>query len=44
MSNKSKGGGTKKGLFITDGASVPTELIKRGAGTPVKPKPKPTEK
>jgi hypothetical protein len=44
MSNKSKGSDTNKGAFVTDGASVPTKLIKRGAGTPVKPKPKPTEK
>jgi len=30
---------SNKGLFVTDGASVPTKLIKKGTITPVKPKP-----
>ena len=42
MSNKSKGS-VQKGKFVTNGASVPTTL-KKGATTPVKPKPKPSGK
>ncbi len=43
MSEKGKSGG-KKGNFVTDGASVPTKLIRRGATAPAKPKPKPPAK
>ncbi|MEZ0150393.1 MAG: hypothetical protein AB9Q19_13935 [Candidatus Reddybacter sp.] len=43
MTDKNKGNGNK-GTFVTDGASVPTKLIKKGATVPVKPKPKPADK
>ncbi len=33
-----------KGTKINDGASTPIKLIKKGATTPAKPKPKPSEK
>jgi len=33
-----------KGGNVTGGATTPTKLIKKGAPTPTKPKPKPTEK
>lgn len=33
-----------KGTSVNDGASTPIKVIKRGATTPAKPKPKPSEK
>ena len=33
-----------KGASVTDGASTPIKVIKKGAATPAKPKPKPSEK
>jgi hypothetical protein len=38
MSDKNSGGG--KSVNIKDGASVPI-MVKKGAGTPAKPKPAP---
>ena len=43
MSKQDQGKGNK-GVSVTDGASVPIKVIKKGATTPVKPKPKPADK
>ncbi len=43
MSKKNTGQGNK-GTSVTDGASTPIKVIKKGATTPVKPKPKPADK